>query len=224
MYITVNDQSDQSHIFVTVVAPVPASSADNRREERRLAIVEAAESLFLERGYERTSLAAIIERSGGSLATVYELFGNKQGLLHAVVERQSGPDLCRMEEGTDGGESTAVLLMRYAHQLYEHMMMPHVIALMRVIIVESMRDPDFSRAFHRDFHVPVVQEMAEIFARWTREGRADIDRPEAAAELFWATIISDAQLRAMTAIAPPPLIEAGLDWRLAPFLGHFRFR
>jgi hypothetical protein len=66
--------------------------------------------------------------------------------------------------------------------------------------------------------------MADIFARWTREGRADIDRPEAAAELFLAMIISDAQLRAMTAIAPPPLVEAGLDWRLAPFLGHFRFR
>lgn len=224
MYITVNDEHDPTDIFVSAATLSPA---DNRREGRRLAIIEAAESLFLERGYERTSLAAIIERSGGSLATVYELFGNKQGLLRAVVEgqkHQSGIDLCRMEEDADARESTAALLMRYAHELYEHMMRPRVIELMRVIIVESMRDPDFARAFHQDFHVPVVQEMADIFARWTREGRADIDRPEAAAELFLAMIISDAQLRAMTAIAPPPLVEAGLDWRLAPFLGHFRFR
>jgi len=224
MYITVNDEHDPTDIFMSAAAPSPA---DSRREGRRLAIIEAAESLFLERGYERTSLAAIIERSGGSLATVYELFGNKQGLLRAVVEgqkHQSGIDLCRMEDAADSGVGTAGLLMRYAHELYEHMMQPRVIELMRVIIIESMRDPEFARAFHQDFHVPVVQEMADIFARWTREGRADIDRPEAAAELFLAMIISDAQLRAMTAIAPPPLVEAGLDWRLAPFLGHFRFR
>lgn len=207
---------------MTSAAPPTLSPTDGRREGRRLAIVDAAEALFLERGYERTSLAAIIERSGGSLATVYELFGNKQGLLRAVIEREGDVDLCRLTD--DHGKSTVTLLTDYAHRLYEEMMTPRTIALMRVVIVESMRDPEFSSAFHRDVHMPIVREVAEVFARWTREGRADIDRPEAAAELFLATIISDAQLRAMTAIAPPTLLEAGLDWRLAPLLSHFRFR
>ncbi|RYD43145.1 MAG: TetR/AcrR family transcriptional regulator, partial [Sphingomonadales bacterium] len=49
------------------------------RERRQSAILDAAESLFLEQGYERTSLAEIVKTSGGSLATLYELFGNKQG-------------------------------------------------------------------------------------------------------------------------------------------------
>jgi len=223
MYITVNDQSAQRHnslVSDPLTAPPPA---DGRREGRRAAIIDAAESLFLERGYERTSLAAIIERSGGSLATVYELFGNKQGLLKAVVERENDLDPCRLEDA-DGDESTVAVLTAYAHRLYEEMMTPRTIALMRVVIVETMRDPEFASAFHRDIHEPVVQQMAEVFARWTREGRAQIDRPAAAAELFLATIISDAQLRAMAAIAPPPLVEAGLDWRLAPFLSHFGFR
>jgi TetR/AcrR family transcriptional repressor of mexJK operon len=219
MYITVNDESDLQRISVTSAPPPPI--VDRRREGRRLAIIDAAETLFLERGYERTSLSAIIDLSGGSLATVYELFGNKQGLLRAVIEREHGPDLCRMSD--DGGEAPRKLLTDYAHRLYEEMMTPRTIALMRVIIVESMRDPNFSSEFHRNVHMPIVREVADIFERWTREGRANIDRPEAAAELFLATIISDAQLRAMTAIPPPPLIEAGLDWRLAPFFSHFGF-
>src|SRR3546814_8686691 len=57
------------------------------RERRQSAILDAAESLFLEQGYERTSLAEIVKRSGGSLATLYELFVNKQGLLRAIATR-----------------------------------------------------------------------------------------------------------------------------------------
>ena len=55
-------------------------------------MIEAAESLFLEQGYDTTSLAAIVKRSGGSLATLYELFGNKQGLLRAIIELRDEQD------------------------------------------------------------------------------------------------------------------------------------
>src|SRR3546814_1994530 len=58
-----------------------------RRQDRRKAILDAAESLFLDQGFDRVSLAAVVGQSGGSLATLYELFGNKQGLLRAVIER-----------------------------------------------------------------------------------------------------------------------------------------
>src|SRR3546814_13764796 len=57
-----------------------------RRQDRK-AILDAAESLLLDQGFDRVSLAAVVGQSGGSLATLYELFGNKQGLLRAVIER-----------------------------------------------------------------------------------------------------------------------------------------
>ena len=117
--------------------------ADSRRGDRRVAIVDAAESLFLEQGYERTSLAAIIKRSGGSLATVYELFGNKQGLLRAVVERAR--DMGDIGSGMCERESGAEMLREFAYRLSEHMTAPRSIALMRVVIAESLRDPEFGR-------------------------------------------------------------------------------
>src|SRR3546814_4381236 len=69
-----------------------------RREDRRQAILDAAESLFLEQGYERVSVNAIVQRSGGSLATVYDLFGNKHGLLYAVVDRARDEGLKGVED------------------------------------------------------------------------------------------------------------------------------
>ena len=39
------------------------------------------------RGYAGASIDAIVERAGGSKATVYALFGNKEGLLTALVSQ-----------------------------------------------------------------------------------------------------------------------------------------
>ena len=193
--------------------------ADSRRGDRRVAIVDAAESLFLEQGYERTSLAAIIKRSGGSLATVYELFGNKQGLLRAVVERAR--DMGDIGSGMCERESGAEMLREFAYRLSEHMTAPRSIALMRVVIAESLRDPEFGRAFHRDVHQSFVSDIAAAFAEWTAEGRAKIDDPHGAAELYLATVFSDAQLKAMIAVDLAPPDRARIDWRLAPFIAWF---
>ena len=52
-------------------------------------ILNAAERLFAERGYEATSLRAITTAAGVNLAAVHYHFGNKEGLLDAVVERRA---------------------------------------------------------------------------------------------------------------------------------------
>ena len=56
-------------------------------EESRQRILDAAEELFLERGYEKTTLSAIGERCGISYGSIPWHFGNKAGLLYAVVTR-----------------------------------------------------------------------------------------------------------------------------------------
>ncbi|NBR00741.1 MAG: TetR/AcrR family transcriptional regulator [Actinobacteria bacterium] len=56
-------------------------------EESRQRILDAAEELFLERGYEKTTLSAIGERCGISYGSIPWHFGNKAGLLYAVMAR-----------------------------------------------------------------------------------------------------------------------------------------
>lgn len=58
-----------------------------RGQERYEKIMEVALESFLNNGYENTSLSDIIEKSGGSLASVYKFFNNKEGLFTAIVER-----------------------------------------------------------------------------------------------------------------------------------------
>jgi AcrR family transcriptional regulator len=68
----------------------PPRQARTRRT--RAAIVDAARTLFLERGYAATTIEAISDASDTPQATVYRLFSSKLGILKAVVDVSIGGD------------------------------------------------------------------------------------------------------------------------------------
>lgn len=52
----------------------------------RAAVVDAARTLFLERGYGATTIEAISDLSDVPPATVYRLFSSKRGILKALID------------------------------------------------------------------------------------------------------------------------------------------
>src|SRR5690349_8826713 len=65
----------------------PVRRIDEIGEESRRRILDAAEELFAEKGFEKTSFVDISARSGISRGSIPWHFKNKDGLLIAVVER-----------------------------------------------------------------------------------------------------------------------------------------
>jgi AcrR family transcriptional regulator len=63
-----------------------------RTRRTRAAVVEAARSLFLERGYAATTIEAIGDRSDTPQPTVYRLFSSKLGILKSVLDVSIGGD------------------------------------------------------------------------------------------------------------------------------------
>src|SRR3546814_16687788 len=57
-----------------------------RGEKRVRQFIEAATEVFLEKGYRNARLSDIVARAGGSLAILYRVFGDKEGLVHAIME------------------------------------------------------------------------------------------------------------------------------------------
>src|ERR671910_1861484 len=58
----------------------------------RAAIVDAARTLFLERGYGATTIDAISALSDVPPATVYRLFSTKRGILKGLLDISIGGD------------------------------------------------------------------------------------------------------------------------------------
>ncbi|MGN6692113.1 MAG: TetR/AcrR family transcriptional regulator [Sphingopyxis sp.] len=193
------------------------------RERRHGAILDAAEALFIEQGYERTSLAEIVRRSGGSLATLYELFGNKQGLLHAIAIRWRDETMLeRMERAGAGAQTNIDILMDYVSRECDFRRSPRSIALIRMLVSECLRDRDFALQTYRDLHMPAIDELSALFADWTAAGEAEIDDPEAAAHLFMSILAGDSLLSALSGVEDGILDEAQVRWRIQPFITHFK--
>src|SRR3546814_10447198 len=96
-----------------------AGRSEYRRDSRRLAILDAAEQLFLEKGFERAKLSEGIRRSGGSLATLYALFGNKEGLVGAVVQRRLELSLAQLVQVDSRLVSPSEQLLRLARGILD---------------------------------------------------------------------------------------------------------
>jgi AcrR family transcriptional regulator len=68
-------------------AGTPSPRPDQARTRlARVAVVEAARRLFLDRGYGATTVEAISEAAAVPSATVYRLFSSKHGILKALFD------------------------------------------------------------------------------------------------------------------------------------------
>jgi AcrR family transcriptional regulator len=61
-----------------------AEQRRRRAAERRMRVVQAARGLFAERGFSRTTVAAVASEAGVSPETVYKAFGGKAGLVRSI--------------------------------------------------------------------------------------------------------------------------------------------
>src|SRR6185369_8746866 len=73
-------------------SPGQGEGGQARTRLARRAVIEAARSLFLERGYVATTIEAISERSDVPAPTVYRLFSSKLGILKALLDTSIAGD------------------------------------------------------------------------------------------------------------------------------------
>jgi AcrR family transcriptional regulator len=88
----------------------------NRADTRRT-ILDATEALLLEGGYEGFSIRKLVLRCGYTAPTLYHYFGDKPGLLDALLEQRLGKlveDLERVPLGPDPVENMRALSRSFA--------------------------------------------------------------------------------------------------------------
>ncbi|CAN5121907.1 hypothetical protein BH09ACT5_BH09ACT5_13490 [soil metagenome] len=152
------------------MSTAPRRRIDEIGDESRRRILDAAEELFAERGFDRTSFVDIAERSGISRGSIPWHFKNKDGLLIAVVERAlesfMGPE--RYEKIPTLGQ----ILDDYSAWVREGKS-----ALMFMILTEAMGSTGLVRSHYQDF----LEQRRRGIRHWLRALRpADVDPTDAA--------------------------------------------
>ena len=93
-------------------APVETPAERRRsqqREEARRAILDATEALLVEDGYEQFSMRRLAARCGYTAPSIYHHFGDKQGLLDALLEERFQRLLVRLRRVRTEGDPVDTL-------------------------------------------------------------------------------------------------------------------
>lgn len=205
-----------------------AKGESERRERRRQAMIDAARALFVERGYDAVSLSEIVKRSGGSLATLYELFENKHGLLTAIVASEDFQTHERIDEVVARGGSPAKVLAEIAGIIVDGFSDPEKIGLVRIVMGESLRDQAFAEMMVRAAHQPAVERLASLFRTWHESGKAVIPDPIVTVHLFFGLVTHSSHMRALfgdsSVVTDLPARDRLIREATALFVNHYRIQ
>ena len=89
--------------------PYRSERRREQAEQTRTRVLDAAATLFQERGYEGASIAAIASGAGVAAETVYAGFGTKRALLGALVARAVRGDDAKPVTEQEGPRALAAL-------------------------------------------------------------------------------------------------------------------
>ena len=113
-----------------------------RGDQLREHILWVAKDVFLETGFERTSMDVVANRAETSKRSLYAHFENKEKLFLAVIELVRGLFLSRLRLPGDYSEKPLDALTMFCGRYLEVLLYQASIQMMRVSIAESERFPE----------------------------------------------------------------------------------
>lgn len=162
---------------------------------RRELFLDAATRAFASKGFEGTSLQDIVAEAGGSLATLYRLFGNKEGLFQAVISRRFETVFEQTNALKMKGKSPEKALREVGMGLMDMILSEEAVAMHRLMIAEGGRTPRLRQIFMELAPDRGKTAIAEYLAEETRNGRLNVKDCELAAVQFLGMIKGDILMR-----------------------------
>ena len=152
--------------------------------EKRVAILDAAGRLFLQLGFDRTTMDAIAAEAEVSKLTLYSHFADKEGLFRALIAYKCGEHF----EGRDfeqlAGLPPQEALTRLGNGFVGLMFHADVLAMYRVLVAGATQDAGLNRAFYEIGPEPTIAGLAGLLAHYHNHSLLNVPKPTLAADHF----------------------------------------
>ncbi|WP_019074046.1 TetR/AcrR family transcriptional regulator [Streptomyces hokutonensis] len=203
----------------------PQRAGSNGRS-KRAPILDAAVGLFLELGFDQTSMDAVAAKAGVSKTTVYAHFGDKLELFRAVIARGGASlDFDLNQTMLASVDDPQERLARIVLKLLQATTTTTYLAFIRVLTVEAGRRTELTEAI-RSLGVPHVIDLVAVALRDDARQRGYVlPDPEAYAGLFVRMTAAGPQMDALQdpeADRDPVHFDAYARWATAIFLQGLR--
>ncbi|WP_457106673.1 TetR/AcrR family transcriptional regulator [Methylobacterium sp. P5_C11] len=197
----------------------PTRAEAVRREAHLIAV---ATTLFLERGFDATSIDAVAEAAGMSKPTVYARYRDKRALFEAVLRERIAAWLAPLaaaaeaqaaeagtqagtQAGTDAGtDDVEAALHDLSRTLLAHGQSPGAAMLKRNLVAQALQFPELARLAHEEGWLRGVRAVAQMLDAFARRGRIAVTDPEIAADLFLSLVLGRSSQATLYGIATDP--------------------
>ncbi len=155
-------------------------------DERLNELLQAAQQLFFQKGYEQTSVNDIIEKVGIAKGTFYHYFKSKHQLLDELVERFTQVTYVKIKAVVDEEGPTALEKYHNCADEVRQFKMANK-ELMKMLMKVMYNDDNLRyryKMFKRSIEV-YKPEYVRIIAQGIEEGVFNVDDPEEAAEVLF---------------------------------------
>jgi len=189
---------------------------EGRSARKRRAIVEAAAGLFLDHGYQGTSMDEIAALAAVSKQTVYKNFSDKEQLFSDVVlgaAARADEFIQALPRVLAGADDLRAGLQALARQYLATVMQPRLLQLRRLIISEAGRFPDLARPYYQRVPDRVMDALATQLGELARCGLLRAGDPHVAASHLAFLILGPPLDRAMFLGTGHEVSAAELDRR-----------
>ncbi len=163
------------------------NSPGQEEGDTRQRILQAAASVFGEKGYAGATTRAIAARAGVNEVTLFRHFGRKENLLSAVIDQHSKlPELIARLETQLTGDYRADLV-RIASLFFQ--VLTERREVIRLMLCEADQFPELREALARNPR-RLRQVMIGYLREQQRQGRLQAIPLEAMAHAFWGVLFS----------------------------------
>jgi TetR/AcrR family transcriptional repressor of mexJK operon len=153
----------------------------NELSSRGQLILAAAQKLFLKHGYDDTSLEMIISEAGGSRRSIYNEFGNKQGLLMSVIKQQVTLQTAIIASIKTTDLTPSDALKEVCFRFVKGMLSDTLVSLFRLVIQVVPKLPEVGVLIYEKGPLKGTEPLTEYLSQLDKEGILAIDDP------FYAT-------------------------------------
>ncbi|OBR53121.1 TetR/AcrR family transcriptional regulator [Paraburkholderia tropica] len=167
----------------------PVAVADAPASTKREQILDAATRVFLQHGYEGTSMDRVASESGAARRTLYNQFESKEALFEAMTARiwATFPvfDITRDEQSL---RDPKVGLTRLAQAVSDFWIPPEAVAFLRMVISEGPRFPSLTKTFFEKGKAPAMGAVADYIEALAARKLIKVKNPKLAARQFLGLI------------------------------------
>ncbi len=186
-----------------------------RREQKQKQIRWAAQTLFLEQGFERTTMDAIAAAAHVSKQTLYRYYASKEQLfadiLVAFTRPETLPSAPEPANAFVDHAEFAQVLCQVAEEIVTRLMEPEYLAFVRVVIAESARLPQLSPLLYEAVIAPGQRRFAALWTQATAAGLIASVPTNIAVRLFIGPlltyVLADGLFARQERPVPPPVSE-----------------